>query len=46
MKTSMLIAVGALLFGGVGGYLIGNGGDDSNPEGDSQIGVRLSLIHI
>ena len=36
----MLIAVGALLFGGVGGYLIGNGGDDSNPEGDSQIGVR------
>jgi len=40
MKTSMLIAVGALLFGGVGGYLIGNGGDDSNPEGDSQIGVR------
>lgn len=40
MKTSMLIAAGALLFGGVGGYLIGNGGDDSNPEGDSQIGVR------
>ena len=40
MKTSMLIAVGALLFGGVGGYLIGNGGDDSNPEGDSPIGVR------
>ena len=36
----MLIAAGALLFGGVGGYLIGNGGDDSNPEGDSQIGVR------
>ena len=36
----MLIAVGALLFGGVGGYLIGNGGDDSNPEGDSPIGVR------
>ena len=36
----MLIAVGALLFGGVGGYLIGNGGDDSNPEADSQIGVR------
>ena len=40
MKTSMLIAAGALLFGGVGGYLIGNGGDDSNPEGDSPIGVR------
>ena len=36
----MLSAVGALLIGGVGGYLIGNGGDDSNPEGDSQIGVR------
>ena len=36
----MLIAAGALLFGGVGGYLIGNGGDDSNPEGDSPIGVR------
>ena len=40
MKTSMLIAVGALLLGGVGGYLIGNGGDDSNQEGDCQIGVR------
>ncbi|MCH2329921.1 MAG: hypothetical protein MK312_00060 [Roseibacillus sp.] len=40
MKTSMLIAVGALLIGGVGGYLIGNGGDGSNPEGDSPIGVR------
>ncbi|HBM78280.1 MAG TPA: hypothetical protein DD438_09220 [Verrucomicrobiales bacterium] len=40
MKTSMLIAVGALLFGGVGGYLVGSGSNEASPEGDGRVEVR------
>ena len=40
MKTSILIGVGALLFGGVGGYLVGNGSDEATPEQNERVDIR------
>ena len=40
MKTSILIGVGALLFGGVGGYLVGNGSDEATPEQNQRVDIR------
>lgn len=40
MKTSILIAVGALLLGSVGGYLVGSGSDKPNPDQNQRVDVR------
>ncbi|MEC9055607.1 MAG: hypothetical protein VX633_09895 [Verrucomicrobiota bacterium] len=40
MKPSALIAVAALLFGGVGGYLVGSGKDNGSEEEASKVDIR------
>ena len=40
MKPSALIAVAALLFGGVGGYLVGSGKDNGSEKEASKVDIR------